>query len=334
MTKIASKTKTRKATEPKTEEKVSSVLFSTSNNAIAALQKQDLKKIERFFNCYFIYDDGKINIVSNNSRTESARNVAVVLESISRTLTKCGKLYEGEIDDLLKDFVKPPYKETEFGTIFVDAKGNKVAPRTKNQEELVKSISNNTVTIVHGCAGTGKSKLALVMGINYLRDNRFDKLIIVRPICTVGADIGYLPGDLEDKYGPYTSPMYESLSELIGEKALEDMIKLKRIVFTPATFTRGANFKDAYVIIDEAQNLSKIETLTLLTRLSQNTKVVITGDESQSDRKKDKHSDSGMTHCLKAFKDGDIEEINVVKMTDADIQRHRLIGDIIDRFED
>lgn len=318
----------------RTDDLESTVLFNLNNDILQYITRNHMKLIERHYvGSSISYDDGKLKITARN--VDTARAIAIIIEALVRQIDKLRlDVVDEDVLDLIEEGIQRPYEDSEFGTIYVDWKGNKVFPRTENQEAIVRAIQNNTITIAHGCAGTGKSKLALVCGLNYLNNNRFDRIIIVRPLVTVGADIGYLPGSLDEKYGPFTGPLSEALIDLVGDKTFDEMVKSKRILFTPTTFTRGANFRDAYVIIDEAQNLSKIELLTLLTRVTGNTKIVITGDESQSDRKKDKHSDSGLAHCVKVFKEDPSEEVELVKMTESDIQRHRLVGEIIKRFEE
>ena len=141
--------------------------------------------------------------------------------------------------------------------------------------------------------------------------------------------MGFLPGDIDEKYMPYASPITDALIDYIGEIELENMIRMKKIIFSPVALTRGANFQNAYVMIDEAQNMSKVEILTLLTRICYNTKIVATGDESQSDRKSSEKS--GLHWMTERM--ADMEDVGFVKMNKSDIQRHKMVGEIITAFE-
>jgi phosphate starvation-inducible PhoH-like protein len=209
-----------------------------------------------------------------------------------------------------------------------------ISPRTENHDAIVQTIKTNTITVLHGCAGSGKSLFSLIMGLKYLKDNRFDKIILLRPFSTVGKSVGYLPGDLSEKYMPYASPLSSALVELIGEKEYENLVNTKKLCFEPISMTRGANFKNAYIIMDEAQNTTKTEILTLLTRICYNTKFVITGDTSQDDRVINRATPaekSGLEYAIERLADN--SEIGFVKMVKADIQRNKIVGDIIDAFE-
>lgn len=314
--------------ELRTEEMgVSSVYYFAEKELLVDLRIEDITRIKKSFQVRIDIDDDKFTVTSTN--IENCRKAVIVLEKMFNTIDEFGDVTEEEMKSFIAALTFKPFDGTKYKHIYTTPEGDNISPRTENQESLIRNIRKNVITVVHGCAGTGKSKLSLVMGIKYLEENRFDKIIIVRPMITVGASLGFLPGGIAQKYGPFTSPLHEALVEMLGEKDVESKIRSKKIEFAPVGFTRGANFQNAYIIIDEAQNLSKVETLTLLTRIGYNTKIVITGDESQTDRKSS--DKTGLEYCVERLKD--VDGIGFVKMNSKDVQRHRLVSEIIDGFE-
>lgn len=287
-----------------------------------------------------MYHVSKSLIKLTGSDLASIRGVAYILESLYGSYKKL-KNPENEylIFDELETLIDEVVKETgeynyiaDPNAIIKTHNGVYISPRTENQELFVDSMRSNVITICRGVAGTGKSALAIAVAVSYLLENRFDKLLLVRPLTTVGGkDMGFLPGTLEEKYGPYASPLVQTIVDLIGENKYNEWIKAKKIIPTPTAFVRGDNFKDAIVVIDEAQNLSESEIFTLLTRICHNSKVVITGDESQDDRKDKFKNDSGLSIICDKLRD--IDKIGIVTMAISDIQRHGIVKNIIEAFE-
>lgn len=319
---------TNERVELRTEDMgISSVYYYADKDLLSKIYAEDITRIKKAFQVRIDLDDDKFTITS--PCLEHCRKSAIVLERMFNIIDQFDSITEEELTGLISALNYRPLEGTKYRNIYTTPLGDNISPRTENQELLIKGIRNNVITVVHGCAGTGKSKLSLVMGLKYLEENRYDKIIIVRPMVTVGASLGFLPGGIAQKYGPFTSPLFEALSDMIGEREVEAKVKAKKIEFAPVGFTRGANFQNAYIIIDEAQNLSKVEILTLLTRVGYNTKIVVTGDESQTDRRSSERS--GLEYCVERLKD--IEDVGFVKMTIKDVQRHRIVSEIIQGFE-
>lgn len=300
---------------------------------------QIITKIQECIN-FQLYHVSKNVIKLVGADLNEIRGVAYILESIYGSYKKLKNidneyLIFDEIDALLDEVIKETGEVNyvaDPNAIIKTHKGKYISPRTENQELFVDSIRSNVITICRGVAGTGKSALAIAVAVSYLLENRFDKLLLVRPLTTVGGkDMGFLPGGLDEKYGPYASPLIQTIIDLIGETKYALWIKEKKIIPTPTAFVRGDNFKDAIVVIDEAQNLSESEIFTLLTRICHNSKVVITGDESQDDRKDKYKSESGLSVICNKLKD--IDKVGIVTMKVSDIQRHGIVKDIIESFE-
>jgi len=283
------------------------------------------------------YDSGKgMTRFVSVGKIDKLRAVVNIFEQVYRIVS--------ETDDIITDLelerlIKENFKDTDESqykwnkdAIFEDAKGRYFTPRTENQKDLVDSIRKNAVTIVEGAAGTGKSRIALIMALNMLRDNRVNRIIIIRPLVAVGGDIGFLPGGVSEKIDPYQSPISEALIELVGKTDYEKMVEDEKIELFPAAFARGCNIGDAFVIVDEAQNFDEVTLLTLLTRICGNTKMVLTGDASQDDRKNKHRAISGLVGIKAKLKN--VDNVAIVNMGISDVQRSKIVKDILSAFDD
>lgn len=275
----------------------------------------------------------------SNGKLDKLRSVVNVIEQAYRIVTEYDDdISERDIESLIGEYFKNTNDEQykwNKDAIFEDARGRYFTPRTENQKALVDSIRRNIVTIVEGAAGTGKSRIALIMALNMLKDNRVSKIIIIRPLVAVGGDIGFLPGGVDEKINPYQSPISEALIELVGNQAYEKYIEDERIVLYPAAFARGCNISDSFVIVDEAQNFDDVTLLTLLTRICNNTKMVLTGDSSQDDRVNKRYAQSGLSIVKEKIKGDDgagTDNIGIVEMGVDDVQRSKIVKDILRAF--
>jgi phosphate starvation-inducible PhoH-like protein len=190
-------------------------------------------------------------------------------------------------------------------------------------------MKESDVVLCHGPAGCGKTHLACGLASQYLRDNQVEKIILSRPAVDSGASIGYLPGTYLDKLGPYLVPLYDELSHFIESKMLKAwIVEHDRIEIVPLSMMRGRTFNNAFVILDEAQNATLGELKMCLTRLGQNSKMVITGDLRQSDLPY--QVVGGFQRCVDALRG--LEGVGICSLNRDDIVRHRLIAQIEERL--
>lgn len=317
-------------TSEKTEAKPATVSFYLEKEINSKIFQEDIDLIQDSFNVSITDNGGNYTVVAKDGDLAKARKATIVFTKIARDIDKDLEVTE----EIIQSYIDPLLFKADEGVlhrpIYKDVNGRMIYPRTKNQEALVKSIDRYLITTVSGPAGTGKTKLALAAGLAMLEDNRYDKIMICRPTTTVGNALGHMPGTLEEKLQVFVQPLYDALEELLGEKMLLEMIKLKKIQFVPTAMIRGANFQDAFIVLDEAQNLSRHEILSLLSRTCYNCKILITGDSSQSDVKH--KGESGLDAVMSKLKD--IEDVNIVKMVTSDIQRNKIVADIVDAFDD
>ena len=206
--------------------------------------------------------------------------------------------------------------------------GKKIYARTLNQLEIVKEIENNDILFSNGPAGTGKTYTAVAIAVNYLKNKKIKKIILTRPAIEAGENIGYLPGDIKNKLDPYMQPLYDSLSDMLSSLKLNEYLENGIIQISPLGFMRGRTLENAFVILDEAQNTTTNQMKMFLTRMGLNSKLIITGDETQIDLKKG--IVSGFSHSIKTLKS--IKGIGFVNLDDNDVVRHKLVKKIINAY--
>lgn len=203
-----------------------------------------------------------------------------------------------------------------------------VKPRTTGQAEFLRAIDDHMVTFAFGPAGTGKSYLAVAKALEALDGGKVSRIIITRPVVESAESIGFLPGDVEEKVGPYLVPLVDAIKELRGNGYYDELIDCEVLEIAPLNFIRGRTLKDAFVIFDEAQNATKPQMKLFLTRIGQNCKVVINGDLTQMDIPK---SFSGLPEIESVLYL--IQDIAFVHLTKRDVVRHKLVADIINAYE-
>lgn len=212
------------------------------------------------------------------------------------------------------------------------AKGKPVKPKTAGQAKYVEAIRKNTIVLGVGPAGTGKTFLAVAMAVKALRDKQVSRIILTRPAIEAGERLGFLPGDLLSKIDPYLRPLYDALNEMMGAEGHQRAAEKGVIEVAPLAYMRGRTLDDAFIILDEAQNATPEQVKMFLTRMGFGSKVVVTGDLTQTDLPNGQRS--GLAEAVKVL-DG-IEGIGIHYLSEKDVVRHHLVQQIIlayDRYE-
>ena len=209
-------------------------------------------------------------------------------------------------------------------------------PKTKNQENYVKNIKNETNKIIIGIgpAGTGKTLFACNYAAEQLKSEKIQKIILTRPIVPVEEDLGYLPGKINNKMEPWTRPLFDILEEYFHNKDIVTMLKSGKIEIAPLAYMRGRTFKNSIIIADEMQNSSPSQMLMTTTRIGENSKLLITGDLNQSDR----YENNGLKELIKKIDDyksfgGKSDGISIISFDSNDIQRSKIVNKIIEIYE-
>lgn len=208
-------------------------------------------------------------------------------------------------------------------------KGKLIKPRTKGQSLYCKTIEKNTLTFGVGPAGTGKTFLAVTMAARAFRNKEVNRIIITRPAIEAGEKLGFLPGDLQDKVDPYLRPLYDALGDIFGNETYTRLRERGVIEVAPLAYMRGRTLDNSFIILDEAQNTSKEQMKMFLTRFGSESKVVVNGDITQIDLPAGQIS--GLEHATQILKD--VDDIAMVYFGIEDVVRHRLVKQILTRYE-
>ena len=206
---------------------------------------------------------------------------------------------------------------------------NRLKPRTDNQKEYIGTIAENTITFCQGLAGSGKTHIAIGMALEYLLENKVQKIIVTRPVIEAGEKIGYLPGTAEEKLHPYLLPILDEISHFISPAHYAGLKLNNKIEIVPLGLMRGRNFHNAFIVADECQNASYDQLKMLLTRTGNESKMVLTGDVGQSDLHK--HMRGGFMDMMNALKD--VDGIGLSQLTGSDIVRNPIIVKILGRLD-
>jgi phosphate starvation-inducible PhoH-like protein len=213
--------------------------------------------------------------------------------------------------------------------VLVNDLGKAIYPKTFTQKKYVDAIEQSDLVFGVGPAGTGKTYLAVAQAVSDLKNGKVKKLILTRPVVEAGENLGFLPGDLKEKVDPYLVPLYDALYEMLGTQNTLSLLEKGVIEIAPLAYMRGRTLENAFVILDEAQNTTRVQMKMFLTRLGFASKMVITGDPSQSDLPKG--IPSGLNQAIGILTD--IDSIEVITFDKVDVVRHPLVQRILERYE-
>ncbi len=225
-------------------------------------------------------------------------------------------------------------RASDFEGVLKDAvavtfRGKPVKCKTVGQKNYVESIRKNTVVFGVGPAGTGKTYLAVCLAVAAYKSKQVEKIILTRPAVEAGEKLGFLPGDLQTKVDPYLRPLYDALQEMFGQETYQKLMEKGAIEVAPLAYMRGRTLSDAFVILDEAQNATREQMKMFLTRLGEGSKMVVTGDLTQTDLPEGKTS--GLKQAVKLLEG--IEDIAVCRLNERDVVRHPLVSRIVRAYE-
>ena len=204
-----------------------------------------------------------------------------------------------------------------------------VIARSEKQSDYIKALKENDIVMSLGPAGTGKSFLAVSVGVTLLMEKKIERVILSRPAVEAGEKLGFLPGDMKEKVDPYLRPLYDALYELFGADKIDKKIESGEIEIAPLAFMRGRTLKNCFAILDEAQNATETQIKMFLTRIGENSKLVVNGDPSQIDLLNKSHS--GLIKSKEILKD--LKEIKIIKFDHNDVVRHPLVSKIIRAYQ-
>ncbi|NVK49670.1 MAG: PhoH family protein [Cyclobacteriaceae bacterium] len=251
--------------------------------------------------------------------------INLLLEHVERF----GHLSPDKVKDYL-DIEGVPFEQTNRDSVIVFGnKGLVIKPKSPNQRKLVEASMKNDLVFALGPAGTGKTYIAVALAVRALKNREVKRIIITRPAVEAGENLGFLPGDLQEKLDPYLRPIYDALQDMVPPEKLKYYQETRVIEIAPLAYMRGRTLHDAFVLLDEAQNTTSEQIKMFLTRMGPNSKVIITGDQTQVDlpiRQK-----SGLSEALRILKD--VKGIGIVNLSGKDVIRHKLVKAIIEAYE-
>ncbi|MBQ8297066.1 MAG: PhoH family protein [Ruminococcus sp.] len=290
---------------------------------------ENLNRIQKEYNVIVVSRGDTIKIIGDESNAESAAKAIealIKINSSGQALTEQTVRY---VTSMVADGAEQQLAELSGDGVCVTSSGKIVRPRTVGQKKYLDAIKNNTIVLGIGPAGTGKTYLAVAMAVKAFRSHQIKKIILTRPAVEAGEKLGFLPGDLQDKVDPYLRPLYDALFDMFGAESFAKYMEKGIIEVAPLAYMRGRTLDEAFIILDEAQNTTSEQIKMFLTRLGNESRMVITGDITQIDLPDSKKS--GLVEAVRVLKG--IDDIAIHRFTEKDVVRHKLVQDIIKAYE-
>ena len=290
---------------------------------------ENIRIIEQEFGVTVINRDTELKV---SGEDEAAQLAARVLEGLIQLAAKGEAIGEQNVRyvvGLVRAGQEEKISELTKDVICITAKGKPIKAKTLGQQQYMKAIEQNTITLGVGPAGTGKTYLAVAAAVAAFRAREVNRIILTRPAVEAGERLGFLPGDMQNKVDPYLRPLYDALFEMLGTESYNKYLEKGNIEVAPLAYMRGRTLDDSFIILDEAQNTTREQMKMFLTRLGFGSKIVITGDVTQIDLPGDKVS--GLKDAIRVL-DG-VEDIAICRLTAQDVVRHVLVQRIITAYE-
>jgi phosphate starvation-inducible PhoH-like protein len=301
----------------------------SDNNFIPNLfgiDDKNIQIIEKINNVKIKYRGNKIKIIGTKSSIKNTKEDILLLFDEAK---KGIDIDEDKIMETrsMKILEINPQDQMD---LFFQTKKRKISPRTKNQKNYFQLLNSKDIVFAYGPAGTGKTFLAVAKAVASLQQGLVKKIILSRPAVEAGEKLGFLPGDLKEKVDPFLRPIYDALYEMMPYDQVEKKLTNNIIEIAPIAFMRGRTLEDCFIILDEAQNTTRIQMKMFLTRLGKNSKMVVVGDNTQIDLIS--KNDSGLIDASKKLKY--IEDIGFIELDQSDVIRHEVVRKIINAYDE
>ena len=308
-----------------------SIVFQSNELLLGVLGEfnNNLKELEKITNSS-IYSRGNSILLKNNpEKNEIIKNAIQFL--VDQFLNN-GTLEKKDIESSVNKFMIDEKVTNKSGNVeyIIKTPKKSVIPRSEKQKNYIRALKESDIVISAGPAGTGKTFLAVAVALTMLLEKKIERIILSRPAVEAGERLGFLPGDMREKVDPYLRPLYDSLYDLLDFEKIQKKIEVGDIEIAPLAFMRGRTLKNSFAILDEAQNATDTQIKMFLTRIGENSKIVINGDPSQIDLPN--KTMSGLNRSKKLL--GHLKEISVVDFDHTDVVRHPLVSKIVKAYSD
>tara|TARA_A100001011_G_scaffold391631_1_gene477498 strand:+ start:276 stop:1271 length:996 start_codon:yes stop_codon:yes gene_type:complete len=304
-----------------------SVIFHDNNLLIGVVGEfnKNLKELEKITGASLYSRGNSILIKSTSEKNEIVKNA---IQFLVKQFLNNGSIENKDILSSVDQFMINEKVKNNNVTDIIKTPKKSIIPRSEKQKSYVRALRESDIIISSGPAGTGKTFLAVAVGLTMLLEKKIERIILSRPAVEAGERLGFLPGDMKEKVDPYLRPLYDSLYDLFHFEKIQRMIEIGDIEIAPLAFMRGRTLKNSFAILDEAQNASDTQIKMFLTRIGENSKIVVNGDPSQIDLPNKKMS--GLLRSKELL--GHLNEIAVVDFDYSDVVRHPLVSKIVKAY--
>ena len=287
---------------------------------------QNLKELEKLTNTSIFF---RGNSITCKGKEQDLNNFSEAIKFLINKYFLTNVIEKEDIVFSIKQNMKTENSNVKSFQQLIKTPRKSVIARSEKQSDYIQALKENDIVMALGPAGTGKSFLAVSVAITLLMEKKVERVILSRPAVEAGEKLGFLPGDMKEKVDPYLRPLYDALYELFGADKIDKKIETGEIEIAPLAFMRGRTLKNCFAILDEAQNATETQIKMFLTRIGENSKLVVNGDPTQIDLINKSHS--GLTKSKNILKD--IEEIKIIEFDHRDVVRHPLVSKIIRAYQ-
>ena len=304
-----------------------SVIISDNNLLMGIVGEfnKNLKELEKITGASLYSRGNSILIKSSDEKNEIVKNA---IQFLANQFLNNGNIENKDILSSVDQFMINEKVKNSNITDIIKTPKKSIIPRSEKQKRYVRALRESEIVISAGPAGTGKTFLAVAVGLTMLLEKKIERIILSRPAVEAGERLGFLPGDMKEKVDPYLRPLYDSLYDLFHFEKIQRMIEIGDIEIAPLAFMRGRTLKNSFAILDEAQNATDTQIKMFLTRIGENSKIVVNGDPSQIDLP-NKHM-SGLDRAKKLL--SHLDEIKVIDFDHSDVVRHPLVSKIVKAY--
>ena len=308
-----------------------SVVFKNNDLLMGVIGEfnSNLKALEKLTNTNIYFRGNSILIKSDTGKNEIVKNA---IQFLAEQFINNGSIEKKDIISSINKFMIDEKNNNSKENIeyIIKTPKRSVIPRSERQKKYVRALKESDIIISTGPAGTGKTYLAVAVALTMLLEKKIERIILSRPAVEAGERLGFLPGDMKEKVDPYLRPLYDALYDLLDFEKIQKRIEIGDIEIAPIAFMRGRTLKNSFAILDEAQNATDTQIKMFLTRIGENSKIIINGDPSQIDLPN--KNLSGLNRSKRLL--GHLKEISVVDFDHSDVVRHPLVSKIVKAYSD